>query len=198
MVYLLGTRAYLGLGIWSNIPGDPTIAGFFAPHVDPWSCALKILFTVVTLSAGYKRGEVTPLFFIGAALGNALAGLLNAPIDLFAGIGFVAVFAGAANTPLACTVMGIELFGSAYAVPIVVACFVAYICSGHNGIYLSQRIAVPKRGNRLLAPNTTLRDARAIRPRPSMAELFPASVNQRSTQLCPVLCAWACTSSTLV
>jgi len=178
LVYLLGTRAYLGLGIWSNIPGDPTIAGFFAPHVDPWSWALKMLFTVVTLSAGFKGGEVTPLFFIGAALGNALAGLLNAPVDLFAGIGFVAVFAGAANTPLACTVMGIELFGSAHAVPIAVGCFVAYICSGHNGIYLSQRIAVPKRGNRLLAPNTTLRDARAIRPRPSMAELFPAPVNQ--------------------
>ncbi len=185
LVYLLGTRAYLGLGIWSNIPGDPTIAGFFAPHVHPWSWALKMLFTVVTLSAGYKGGEVTPLFFIGAALGNALAGLLNAPIDLFAGIGFVAVFAGAANTPLACTVMGIELFGSAYAVPIAVACFVAYICSGHNGIYLSQRIAVPKRGNRVLAPNSTLRDARAIRPRPSMAELYPAPVNQKERDQMP-------------
>jgi H+/Cl- antiporter ClcA/PII-like signaling protein len=172
LVYLVGTRAYLGLGVWTAITGDPTIAGFFSPHVDPWSWALKILFTVVTLGAGYKGGEVTPLFFIGAALGNALAGLLNAPIDLFAGLGFVAVFAGAANTPLACTIMGIELFGSAFAVPIAVACFVSYICSGHSGIYLSQRIAVPKRGRSLLLPDTTLRDARAIRPRPSIAEIF--------------------------
>jgi H+/Cl- antiporter ClcA/PII-like signaling protein len=185
LVYLFGTRAYLGLGVWSAIPGDPTIASFFAPHANPWSWALKMLFTVVTLSAGYKGGEVTPLFFIGAALGNALAGILHAPIDLFAGIGFVAVFAGAANTPLACTIMGIELFGSAYAVPVAVACFVAYICSGHNGIYLSQRIAVPKRGNRLLAPNTTLRDARANRPRPSIAELFPMLINEKERDHMP-------------
>ena len=170
LVYLFGTRAYLGLGVWSSIPGDPTIAGFFAPHVDPWSWALKMLFTVVTLSAGYKGGEVTPLFFIGAGLGNALAGLLHAPIDLFAGIGFVAMFAGAANVPLACTIMGIELFGSAYAVPIAVACFVAYICSGHNGIYLSQRIAVSKPGGRAVPYATTLRDARASRRRSTNIE----------------------------
>ncbi|HEY0271429.1 MAG TPA: voltage-gated chloride channel family protein [Sphingomonas sp.] len=163
LVYLLGTRAYLGLGEWSAIPGDPTILGFFAPAIDPWSWALKALFTVVTLGAGLKGGEVTPLFFIGAALGNALAGPLHAPVDLFAGLGFVAVFAGAANTPLACTIMGIELFGGAYSVPIAVSCFVAYICSGHNGIYLSQRVAVPKRGTAAVAPDATLRDIRANR-----------------------------------
>jgi H+/Cl- antiporter ClcA len=167
LVCLFGTRAYLGLGVWSAIPGDPTIAGFFAPHVDPWSWALKMLFTVVTLSAGYKGGEVTPLFFIGAALGNALAGLLNAPVDLFAGLGFVAVFAGAANVPLACTIMGIELFGAAPAVPIAITCFVAYLCSGHNGIYLSQRIAVPKYGRHQVPHAPTLREARATRRRPS-------------------------------
>jgi H+/Cl- antiporter ClcA len=164
LVYLCGTRAYLGLGVWSAIPGDPTLPGFFGPQVDAWSWAFKLLFTVVTLSAGFKGGEVTPLFFIGAALGNALAGLLHAPIGLFAGLGFVAVFAGAANVPLACTIMGIELFGSAQAVPIAVACFVAYVCSGHTGIYLSQRIAVPKRGNHPIPHPATLRAARAARP----------------------------------
>ena len=70
--------------------------------------------------------------------------LLRAPVDLFAGLGFVAVFAGAANTPLACTIMGIELFGAGSAPYIAVACFVAYLVSGHSGIYLSQRIATPK------------------------------------------------------
>jgi H+/Cl- antiporter ClcA len=163
LVWIVGTRAYLGLGVWSTVPGDPTIAGFFTGPADRWSWALKMLFTVVTLSAGFKGGEVTPLFFIGAALGNALGWLLGAPLDLFAGLGFVAVFAGAANTPLACAIMGIELFGAAHAVPIAVACFVAYICSGHNGIYLSQRIAVPKRGSRPHAGAATLRDARASR-----------------------------------
>lgn len=164
LVWLLGTRDYLGLGVWSPDPGGLTISSFFGTTVDPWSWALKMLFTVVTLSAGFKGGEVTPLFFIGAALGNALGGLLGAPVDLFAALGFVAVFAGAANTPLACTIMGIELFGGIYAAPITVACFFAYLCSGHNGIYLSQRVAVPKRRGSDVPANMTLRDARLIRP----------------------------------
>jgi H+/Cl- antiporter ClcA len=164
LVYALGTRDYLGLGVWSADPHAPTIAGFFSGPVDSWSWLLKMLFTVVTLSAGFKGGEVTPLFFIGAALGNALAGLLDAPIDLFAGIGFVAVFAGASNTPLASTIMGMELFGASDAVPIAIACFTAYLCSGHSGIYLSQRIAVPKQRDGLALRDGTLRDARA-RPR---------------------------------
>lgn len=178
LVYALGTRDYLGLGVWSPDPSIPTIAGFFAAPVDHWSWLLKMVFTILTLSAGFKGGEVTPLFFIGAALGNALGGLMGAPIDLFAGIGFVAVFAGATNTPLACTIMGIELFGATNAVPIAVACFVAYLCSGHSGIYLSQRIAVPKRENALVPPDSTLREARAVRPSMgALAEIFPSSTN---------------------
>ncbi|HWU03493.1 MAG TPA: chloride channel protein, partial [Novosphingobium sp.] len=164
LTWAVGTRAYLGLGVWSPDPAMPTIAGFFGPHIDYASWALKLLFTVVTLSAGFKGGEVTPLFFIGAALGNALAGVMGAPVDLFAGLGFVAVFAGAANTPLACLIMGIELFGAAHAVPMAVACFTAYFCSGHSGIYLSQRIAVPK--SRRGGSHATLREARGARRPP--------------------------------
>ena len=163
LVHLVGTRDYLGLGTLTATPGGLTIASFFGPGTYPWSWALKLLFTVVTLSAGFKGGEVTPLFFIGAALGNALAPMFGVPTGVFAAIGFVALFAGAANTPLACTFMGIELFGAAYAVPIAVACFVAYLCSGHNGIYLSQRVAVPKIPAAHLVPDATLRDARAHR-----------------------------------
>ncbi|KQM54145.1 voltage-gated chloride channel protein [Sphingomonas sp. Leaf208] len=163
LVYLFGTRDYLGLGTLAATPNGLTIASFFGPDTHPWSWAVKLLFTVVTLSAGFKGGEVTPLFFIGAALGNALAPIFGVPTGVFAAIGFVALFAGAANTPLACTFMGIELFGAAYAVPIAVACFVAYLCSGHNGIYLSQRLAVPKVPANGLSPNVTLREARAHR-----------------------------------
>ena len=161
LVYALGTRDYLGLGVTAADPGGLSIASFFGPEVHPWSWALKILFTVVTLSTGFKGGEVTPLFFIGAALGNALGGLLGAPLDLMAALGFVAVFAGAANTPLACTLMGIELFGATHGVAIAVACFTAYICSGHTGIYLSQRIAVSKGWTKSASP--TLREARTRR-----------------------------------
>ncbi|MDE1995480.1 MAG: voltage-gated chloride channel family protein, partial [Rhizobiaceae bacterium] len=91
LVYILGTREYLGLGVWSPDPNDATILGFFdAARIDYWSWFWKTIFTVITLSAGFKGGEVTPLFFIGAALGNAVAAVLGAPIDLFAGLGFVA------------------------------------------------------------------------------------------------------------
>jgi H+/Cl- antiporter ClcA len=166
LVYALGTREYLGLGVWSPNPEDVTISRFFdGAHIHAWSWALKMLFTVVTLSAGFKGGEVTPLFFIGAALGNALSGLLGAPTDLMAALGFVAVFAGAANTPLACTLMGIELFGSTYTVYIATACFIAYLASGHTGIYLSQRVAAPKVRNPALQ-GATLREVRARRAGP--------------------------------
>ncbi len=158
LVEILGTREYLGLGVWSPHPGDLTIARFFeAGPMDPWSWLWKIVFTVATLASGFKGGEVTPLFFIGAALGHALGVLFGAPVDLFAALGFVAVFAGASNTPLACMIMGIELFGSTHTVYIAVACFLAYLASGHSGIYLSQRLGVPKTvpGGRTLSGGTT-------------------------------------------
>jgi len=78
-----------------------TIISIFLPvGADNWSWFWKLLFTAITLGSGFKGGEVTPLFFIGAALGNVLAGVLNAPVDLFAALGFVALFTGASNTPL--------------------------------------------------------------------------------------------------
>jgi len=73
---------------------------------------------------------------------------LGVPIDLLAGIGFIAVFAGATNTPLACTIMGVELFGSQYLIYFATACFIAYLFSGHSGIYLSQQVGFAK-GNHL-------------------------------------------------
>lgn len=163
LTYALGTRAYLGLGVWSTDPAAPTIAGFFTGPVDYASWALKILFTVITLSSGFKGGEVTPLFFIGAGLGNALAGVMGAPLDLFAGLGFVAVFAGAANTPLACIIMGLELFGPGPMLPMIIACVAAYACSGHNGIYLSQRVLRPKLLYPAVEEGKSLRAVRAAR-----------------------------------
>ncbi len=172
LVFAFGTRQYLGLGVWSPNPADATIPGFFNPaRIDHWSWLLKILFTVVTLSAGFKGGEVTPLFFIGAGLGNALSWLFGAPTDLFAALGFVAVFAGAANTPLACTIMGVELFGGEHTAYIAVACFVAYLCSGHSGIYLSQRLGVAKIGGGEIPPDIALRQARQLTPAPALVRL---------------------------
>ena len=108
----------------------------------------KLLFTAVTVGSGFKGGEVTPLFFIGAALGNVLGRLLGAPVDLMASLGFVAVFAGATNTPLACTIMAIELFAhgngsllsSGFAVYAAIACFLSWFLSGSSSIYRAQRV----------------------------------------------------------
>ncbi|HUO10086.1 MAG TPA: voltage-gated chloride channel family protein [Phycisphaerae bacterium] len=158
LAFLLG-RDYLGLGVTSPFPNDVTIVSCFHPGgAYTWSWFWKILFTAITLSCGFKGGEVTPLFFIGAALGNTLAILLHAPVDLFAGLGFVAVFSGATNTPLACTLMAVELFGSGPVVYFAIACIVAYLFSGHTGIYLSQRISTPKRAG--LSALGTLRSQR--------------------------------------
>ncbi len=146
LVYLLGTRDYLGIGVTSPEPGAVTILSAFNPGgAPPWSWWWKLLFTAVTLASGFKGGEVTPLFFIGATLGHTLAVLLGAPVDLFAALGFIAVFAGATNTPLACTMMGIELFGAHHTVYFAVACCVAYLFSGHSGIYSGQRPGVAKK-----------------------------------------------------
>lgn len=136
-VFGLGTTKYIGLGI-------PTIVAAFNEQLPAYDFALKILFTAVTLGAAFKGGEVTPLFFIGAALGNALSYFIPLPVGLLAGMGFVAVFAGAANTPLACTIMAIELFGVECGVYAAIACVIAYFFSGHRGIYGAQVIGRSK------------------------------------------------------
>ncbi len=147
LAYLFG-QDYLGLGVTPASPGDASIVSAFGEGgARPWSWLLKILFTAMTVSSGFKGGEVTPLFFVGANLGNTLAGPLGAPADLFAGLGFVAVFAATANTPLACTIMAVELFGmgsGAQLTYFATACFTAYLFAGHSGIYLSQRIGTAK------------------------------------------------------
>ncbi len=106
---------------------------------------------------------MTPLFFIGAALGNTIAIQLGAPVDLMAGLGFIAVFAGATNTPIACTFMGVELFGGGNILYFAVACFTAYYFSGHSGIYHSQRVGVSKINHLNHHTNTTLHEVREKR-----------------------------------
>ena len=140
LFFLAGTGDYLGLGVLSGHPGAITLPALFtSTEIPAGAWAWKLIFTVVTLSAGFKGGEVTPLFFIGAALGNSLALALGAPVDLFAALGFVAIFAGATNTPLASTLLGIELFGAGNSLYLAAACIIAYRCSGSKGIYSAQR-----------------------------------------------------------
>nr|WP_294922838.1 voltage-gated chloride channel family protein [uncultured Flavobacterium sp.] len=126
-----GFTKFSGLGV-------PVIVDSFS-NANPWyNFLLKILFTGFTLGAGFKGGEVTPLFFVGATLGSALSLIVPMPIALLAGLGFVAVFSGATHTPIACTIMGMELFGIQPGIFIAIACTTAYFSSGSTGIYKSQ------------------------------------------------------------
>ena len=144
--YLIGSFNYLGLGVTNPNGGVSIVSAFNAGGAENLSWFWKLLLTAITLGMGFKGGEVTPLFFIGATLGNILAIYSGSPIDLFAALGFIAVFAGATNTPLACTIMGVELFGGDNALYYAIACFAAYYCSGHKGIYTSQKVTVNKYG----------------------------------------------------
>lgn len=149
LVYVLGTRDYLGLGI-------PLIQDSFTGDVAPFAFLGKLVFTSLTLGAGFQGGEVTPLFAIGATLGHALSGFLHLYAPFLAGLGFVAVFCGATNTPIACFLLGIELFGADGAVYLFIACLVSYLFSGHTGIYTSQQIGISKSQLTSFPQGTTL------------------------------------------
>jgi H+/Cl- antiporter ClcA/PII-like signaling protein len=139
-VFALGTTKYIGLGI-------PTIVAAFHMKLAPYDFAGKFAFTAITLGTGFKGGEVTPLFFIGSTFGNALSRVLPLPSSLLAGMGFVAVFAGAANTPIASTLMAVELFGAEAGAYAGIACVMSYLFSGHAGIYHAQRVGKSKHLN---------------------------------------------------
>jgi H+/Cl- antiporter ClcA len=148
---LIGTSDYLGLGV-------PMIERAFRdPGVADWAFAAKLVFTAVTLGAGFLGGEVTPLFFIGAALGSALGPRLGLPRELAAGVGLAAVFAAASNTPLALSIMAVELLGASVLPHVVIVCVVAYLVTGHRSIYPAQRVVRGKAGGGPTAP-TRLRD----------------------------------------
>lgn len=140
MWQLVGTDDYLGLGV------PVIVRAFEDPYFPALAFLLKLLFTAVTLGAGFLGGEVTPLFFIGAALGSALAQVLDIPLGLGAGVGLAAVFAAAANTPLALSIMAVELFGAAILPHAALVSVLAYLLAGHRGIYTAQRLLGSKTG----------------------------------------------------
>ena len=132
-VCLPATLRYAGLGV-------PIIVSANQQPLPIYDWFGKTVLTALTLGTGFKGGEVTPLLFIGATLGNALGQLLPVAFSLLAAVGLVSVFAGAANTPLACTLMAMELFGPQIMIYAAIGSYSAYLVSGHRGIYPSQRI----------------------------------------------------------
>lgn len=150
---LLGTSDYLGLGV------PVIVRAFEDPNLPVYAFAAKLIFTAVTLGAGFLGGEVTPLFFVGAALGSVLGHAMGIPLPLAAGVGLAAVFASSANTPLALSIMAVELLGANAFPHVFIVCVLAYLMSGHRSIYPAQRIFRGK-GGRLLDRILPLRDLR--------------------------------------
>ncbi|MEN9355748.1 MAG: hypothetical protein RL318_3073 [Fibrobacterota bacterium] len=122
---------YAGLGL-------PIMMDSFRQTLPPWDFAAKAVLTATTLGFGFKGGEVTPLFCVGASLGNALSAVLSLPMSFLAAMGFVAVFGACANVPLSASLMAFELFGPAALPWALFTCLVAFSVSGKTGIYTSQ------------------------------------------------------------
>jgi H+/Cl- antiporter ClcA len=126
--------------------GTETIAAALegTVHLSILAFVLKIVATSITLEAGGSGGIVTPLFFIGAASGSAMAHLVGLPEPVFASFGLVAVLAAAANTPVAAAVMGMELLPGDVGVYAALAAVTAFLMVGHRSVYASQKLGLSK------------------------------------------------------
>jgi len=122
---------------------------------------LKMLFTIITLSFGGSGGVVTPMFFIGAAAGSFFAQLLHVDNATFAAIGMVSLLSGAANTPIAASIMGLELFGPAVAPYAAISCVIAFLMTGHRSIYPSQILSMKKTASVDVNVGTEMHDVEA-------------------------------------
>lgn len=125
-------KDFLGLGI----PSIQEAFEFSAHPADVW---IKLVLTALTLGAGFKGGEATPLFFMGAVLGSSLVLFIPLPLSFMAGAGFVAVFGAATNTPIASTFMAAELFGFEGLPIYLLVCLTAYYVSGKTTVYATQQ-----------------------------------------------------------
>ena len=132
MTILLGSNDFNGLGL-------PLISSALnGPPLPVWTFAIKLAFTVVTLGSGFKGGEVTPLFCIGSLFGNAFATVTGQDPKLYAGLGFVSLFAAAAKVPLTCWILALELFGPRLSLIGIIVVGTAYLVSGRRSIYAAQ------------------------------------------------------------
>ena len=134
---LMGTRDYNGAG-------TEVIARALSGEAFPAAFLLKILFTALTLEAGYKGGEIVPTFFIGATFGCTLAPLLGLDPSFTAALGMTALFCGVTNCPIASILLSFELFGGQGLVLFALCCSMSYMLSGHYSLYTAQRLEQDK------------------------------------------------------
>lgn len=137
LTFLLNTTDYNGAGM-------SIIENAINGVVKPEAFLLKIIFTAITISAGFKGGEIVPTFFIGSTFGCLLGGLLGFNPGFSAAIGLVSLFCGVVNAPIASIILSIELFGTEGLLLFAIACSVSYMLSGYYGLYSSQKIVYSK------------------------------------------------------
>ena len=147
LTLLVGNQDYNGVGpqmIERSLSGDVPIYAFL----------LKILFTAITLSAGYKGGEIIPSLIIGATLGSAFGTIFGLPAGLWAEVGMVAVFCGVTNCPITSLLIGFELFNFQASSFLLIAVAISYIVSGYSGLYKAQMIIFSKTSRTRIERNT--------------------------------------------
>lgn len=143
MTALLGTTDYNGAGM--NV-----ISNALSGSANPEAFALKIIFTAITIAAGFKGGEIVPAFFIGSTFGCLMAPVLGLEASCLAAIGFVSLFCGVVNCPVASLVLSVEVFGTQGLLFFAIACAVSYMMSGRFGIYHSQKFMYSKIGDEVI------------------------------------------------
>ncbi len=150
LTLIIGSRDYLGRGL-------PMVEKAFKGNVPPFAFLGKLVFTAVTIGTGFRGGEVIPLFFMGATLGNALSSAAGLPPSFLAAIGMIAIFSGATNTPISAFILSLEMFEAKGITYFFMACLISFIFSGHHGIYASQKLYEPKSRLLNLPPGKTIK-----------------------------------------
>jgi len=157
---LIFSTKFLGLGLETI---ESTLEG---KDIEWYAFLLKMLFTSITLSCGGSGGIITPIFFIGVTAGNVFARIFNLDPATFSAIGMVSLLAGAANTPIAASIMSIELFGPKIAPYAAVSCVISFLMTGHRSVYPSQFISSSKIASIMLHGETEIENLDySIKPR---------------------------------
>lgn len=137
LTFLIGAFDYNGAG------GD-IIVKAFTQKSPPEAFALKLIFTALTLCAGFKGGEIVPIFSIGSTFGNLMSGILGIDYSIGAAVGMTSIFCGVTNCPIASILLSMELFGSEGIIFYAIGCSAAYMLSGYQGLYSAQKILYSK------------------------------------------------------
>ncbi len=138
LTLIVGSRDYNGAGM--SVIEDAIYNG----HASGAAFILKILFTSVTIAAGFKGGEIVPTFFVGSTFGCMMGHLLGLDPGFAAAVGLAATFCGIVNCPIASIILSVEIFGSEGLLLFAIACAVSYMLSGYYSLYTSQKIIYSK------------------------------------------------------